>query len=407
MISTLASTDFWFILMLITGGFLVTQPALSQHNSKVPPEKRAEHITHWMDNNLNLTQEQYEDVRDLNLKYARINHDLNRTYDESRLKLIRKLKRSNRRKERKLKDILNDEQWNVYVNQKEKLMHSVESGSSPPPEPTMDHITIHQNKVYARHNNAETYLNSLDIYTNSYFSNAPVILFVHGGGWRMGDKRRTYSKLPALVDSGYVFVTINYRLSPAVKHPAHVQDLAAALDWVHQKIPKYGGNPEQIILMGHSAGANMVAQVATDHSYLKHKTVPISVIKGVIALDGAGYNVTKVFESDKRRMKRVYKRAFGTDPETWANASPVNHISKNKPIPPFMLVYAGQREMSARAAKNLAQQLKDAGIYTELVHYPNDDHSSVNRELGNPNHKITGDVFDFIDRVLEENLVSN
>ena len=396
-----------YILILIICFFIASGSIWAQKNNNIPPEERAERITHWMDKNFNLTQEQYENIRELNSEYARINRKLNKEYKDSRLKLIRKLKRSNRRKERELRNILNDDQWDIYEKRKEKLMNSVVFEKSAPPEPTMDHITIHRNKVYDRHSNAETYLNALDIYTNSYFANAPVVLFVHGGGWRMGDKRQRYSKLPTFVDSGYVFVTINYRLSPNVKHPAHVKDLSTAIDWVHQNISNYGGNPRKIILIGHSAGANMVAQVSTDHSYLQNKNTPISIIKGVIALDGAGYNVTTIFKSDERRMKRVYKQAFGKDPEVWHNASPVNHITKNKPIPPTMLVYAGQRALSARAAKSLAQQLEDAGTYTQLKHYPHDDHSSINRQLGNVEHKITSDVLEFIEKALEMSLASS
>lgn len=378
----------------------------TQKKSSLSPHKRAELISAWMDNHLNLTVQQYKEVKALNYTFARKNEELREEYSESRLKLARKLKRSNRRKERKLRNILEDEQWEIYLKDKQRIINAVQNGKQPVPEPVADYIQIHQNIVYARNKNTETYLNSLDIYTNSQFAQAPVVVFAHGGAWRFGDKRRIWEKIPYFVDSGYVFVSINYRLSPDVKHPAHVNDLAAALDWVHQNIDNYGGNPENIVLMGHSAGANMVAQVATDHSYLKAKNVPIRSIKGVVALDGAGYNIESVFESERDRVKKIYRKAFGNDRETWRQASPVNHVQNGEYIPPFLLLYAGHRTMSEQAAQTLKNKLEQTGHSAKLIHYPEENHSSLNRDLGKPLFKPTHDVFQFIRQVAQQQIAN-
>jgi len=399
-------TLFFVLFFWMTGGstFSVAQNQNKNQTlqkSNLSPEKRAELISTWMDNHLNLSPEQYKEVKALNYKYARKNENLHKEYVDSRLKLARKLKRSNQRKERKLRKFLSDEQWEIYIKDKKRLINAVQSGEQPVPEPVADYIQIHQNIVYARNKNAETYLNSLDIYSNSQFAQAPVIVFAHGGAWRFGDKRRTWEKIPAFVDSGYVFVSINYRLSPDVKHPAHVNDLAAALDWVYQKIDNYGGNPDNIVLIGHSAGANMVAQVATDHSYLRAKNVPFRSIKGIVALDGAGYDIERVFESERDRVKKIYRKAFGNDRETWRQASPVNHVQAGKYIPPFLLLYAGHRTMSEQAAQRLGTKLEQTGHPAKLIHYPEENHSSLNRELGKPSFKPTKDVFRFIHQVTQ------
>src|SRR5205823_5671892 len=99
------------------------------------------------------------------------------------------------------------------------------------------------------------------------------VFFVHGGAWRNGDKSGilgVYSALGRfLVRHGLGAVIINYRLSPAVRHPAHVQDVAKAFAWTHKNIARYGGRPDQIFLCGHSAGGHLVALLATDPTYLK------------------------------------------------------------------------------------------------------------------------------------------
>jgi len=366
------------------------------------PEERASLTTYWMDQNLNLTELQYKKIEKLNSQFARQNRQLMQKYHDSRLKLARKLKRSNRRKERKLKKILNNEQWEMYLKNKKHLDENINDPAKNIPEPLADYIKIHQNKIYVRHKKGETYLNTLDIYTNTDFRKAPVVIFVHGGGWRMGDKRRTYHKIPSFVDSGYVFVSVNYRLSPAVKHPAHVQDLADAIHWVWQNIGTYGGDAENVILMGHSAGANMVTQVVTDQSYLNQREVPVHAIKTVIALDGAGYNITKVFDSGHRRVKKIYKKAFGSNPETWHNASPVNHIENGMYLPRFLLVHAGQRQMSKEAATELARHLKGAGAGVTIKAYPEENHSSINRELGRADFPLTKEVYNFIEINLQK-----
>jgi len=128
---------------------------------------------------------------------------------------------------------------------------------------------------------------SLDVYAPATGQNHPVIVMVHGGGWQRGDKANANiatNKYRHFTQAGYVFVSINYRLSPAVKHPAHVQDVAKALAWVAKNINRYSGNPARIYLMGHSAGAHLAALVATDQRYLEAAGENLQLLKGVILL---------------------------------------------------------------------------------------------------------------------------
>jgi len=240
---------------------------------------------------------------------------------------------------------------------------------------------VYRDIVYLDAPDADPKLNALDIYLPVGASNAPVLVFVHGGGWTQGDKSAVDSKPEAFNASGYVFVSINYRLAPAVQHPVYVQDVAAAIAWAYNHIASYGGNPQQIFLLGHSAGAQLVALAATDETRLQAYGLDLSVIKGVVPLDGAGYDIPTRINSPNRGVEEAYEEAFGTDPAVWADASPLYHVAAGKNIPPFLLIYAGTREEARTQAEALAAALEEAGVNAVLFHVPEKNHMTVNRGL--------------------------
>lgn len=242
-------------------------------------------------------------------------------------------------------------------------------------------LRAERNIVYASVPGADPSLNSLDVYTPAEGTNHPVIVWVHGGGWRIGDKGNVGEKAACFTRAGCVFVSINYRLSPAVKHPAHVQDVASAVGWVYKNIAARGGDPQRIYLIGHSAGAHLVALVAADLHYLEAAGVPAKALKGVVPLDGGGYDIPALIAFNRLNKDRM-EVAFGSDPAVWRDASPVTHVAAGKGIPPFLLIHAGIREASAEQARELAQALKKAGVAAEVKHAPDKNHMTLNRQLG-------------------------
>jgi len=98
-------------------------------------------------------------------------------------------------------------------------------------------------------------LQSLDIYAPPNATNLPVTIFVHGGAWARGDKSQVANLPAAFAREGFILVSVNYRLAPQVKFDAQAQDVAAAIGWVHRHAREYGGDPNQLFTMGHSAGA--------------------------------------------------------------------------------------------------------------------------------------------------------
>src|SRR5262245_37016196 len=127
----------------------------------------------------------------------------------------------------------------------------------------------------------------LDLFLPKGPKDFPVVVFVHGGAWHRGDKSflGVYSSLGAfLARHGVGAAVVNYRLSPAVRHPEHAHDVARAVAWVHGNVARYGGRPDELFLCGHSAGGHLVALLATDPSYLKAEGVKPGAVRGVIAL---------------------------------------------------------------------------------------------------------------------------
>ncbi|MEW6092703.1 MAG: alpha/beta hydrolase [Chloroflexota bacterium] len=263
-------------------------------------------------------------------------------------------------------------------------------------------MAVSLNVPYAEAEGVDPNLLSLDIYSPAPASGCPVMVMIHGGGWRQGDKANedvAALKSQHFAAQGYVFVSVNYRLSPEVMHPVHVQDVAASLAWVYHNIWSYGGDPERIFIMGHSAGAHLAALVATDEGYLEANGLDLSILKGVVLLDGAGYDIPYMMDNDSVILRSIYEGAFGTNPAAWEDASPVAHVETGKNIPPFLLFYAGNREDSRVNSQKLADLLTDAGVQNWVVSAPDKNHGTINGDIGKDGDWVTERIMEFLEEI--------
>lgn len=206
-------------------------------------------------------------------------------------------------------------------------------------------------------------LQTLDIYpgTSCPAGGCPVLLFVHGGGWAAGDKRDPLSinMIRTSVAAGVTFVSINYRLSPAVMHPAHAADVARAMAWTKQHIGEYGGNAKRLYLMGHSAGAQLASLVSTDPQYLAaYALQPARDIAGVIAIDSASYDLEQRL-SLRNNHDPMVSRAF--DRSVLAAASPLQQVLSGRSFPPFLFLVASDNGEGRNVAAQFVNRLKQLG----------------------------------------------
>jgi acetyl esterase/lipase len=137
----------------------------------------------------------------------------------------------------------------------------------------------------------------LDVYSPNNAKDLPVVFWIHGGGWQTGDKSSVQAKPQAFVDKGFVFVSTNYRLLPSVDMGTIIRDIAKSIHWVHDHIAEYGGDPKRLLVMGHSAGAQLAALVCIDDRYLKAEGLSLNIIKGCVPVDGDTFDVPAIIET--------------------------------------------------------------------------------------------------------------
>jgi len=226
----------------------------------------------------------------------------------------------------------------------------------------------------------------------------PVVLFIHGGGWRNGDKAHIGAKPAAFVSGGYLFASAGYRLAAPATPRDQGADVAAAVAWLHEHAREHGGDGNSIFLVGHSAGAHLAALVGTDERLLARHGLAPADLGGVVLLDGAGYDVPRQMAAARLpRMKELYRDAFGDDPEAQRDASPITHVAPGKRYPPFLIFHVGQRLDSRQQSEALAERLRTAGGEATTVHEPDKNHLTLNRELGTAGDGPTAKVLEFLD----------
>ncbi len=232
----------------------------------------------------------------------------------------------------------------------------------------------------------------LDIYGTADGTDRPVMIFAHGGGWMRGDKSRTWKKPQAFADAGWLFVTINYQMEEGRADPdAQAGDVAAAVLWAHENIAAYGGNPDKLFLMGHSAGAHLVALAALAPEY----KLTDGLVDGVVALDTAAYDIDFHMENFARgRNLELYERVFGKDKAFRDQVSPTIRAGDGA-TPPFLIYYINGRPATEFQSNRLAAALRAAGGRAEAIGADH-THASINREFGTPGETVTVRTFEWL-----------
>ncbi|PKV49692.1 carboxylesterase family protein [Aquimarina sp. MAR_2010_214] len=260
-------------------------------------------------------------------------------------------------------------------------------------------------------NGVDPNLLSLDIYyTKETDKKKPIVIYVHGGGWCLGDKKNNIEKKVSLFQSqNWLFISLNYRLSPfpyqlfntnRVKYPDHNNDVADAIEWIHDNIDQYGGNSEKIVLLGHSAGAHLVSLTGTNKSFLEKRGVSSSVIKGVASIDTEGYDILEQIMNTKYK-NRLYINSFGVNQPQYIDASPIHNLIDDASYPNFFIAKRGSVERKA-IANQFIEALKNISISVFQVDGSVYSHSEINGAIGEKNEMvITPPLIEFIKDCVE------
>ena len=247
-----------------------------------------------------------------------------------------------------------------------------DDGSSQGQATLPDGVTVERDIAYGSDKKQ-----SFDVYIPKQAKGAPVIFMVHGGAWRLGDKSNRSvieHKVARWVPKGFIFISTNYRMLPGTDPVEQAKDVARAIAVAQAKAESWGGDSNEFILMGHSAGAHLVALLATDHE-LSSTLVKKSWL-GTVALDSAAYDVVQIMEKPHFRL---YDQAFGSDKQYWKAASPFYALTKK--TRPILAVCSARRDDSTAQARQFANKAASLGVKVTVLE-KDFSHREINVFLG-------------------------
>jgi acetyl esterase/lipase len=266
-----------------------------------------------------------------------------------------------------------------------------------------------RNVAYFDGKGADFIRHKLDVFVPVGKKDYPVVVLVHGGAWMIGDKSccGLYSAVGRfLASQGVGAVLPNYRLSPWVKHPEHVRDVARAFAWTHRHIAEYGGDPDKLFIAGHSAGGHLAALLATDEQYLKAEGMSRKDVRGVIAVSGVYRVPDKVvidFATDGLSVGQLpvkvnpFDLVFARDSAGRRDASPVCHVCAD--VPPCLLVNADHDlPLLPEMAEEFAAALKEKNCQVEAVTVKGRNHNNILFNATRADDPVAKAVLDFIAR---------
>jgi acetyl esterase/lipase len=236
----------------------------------------------------------------------------------------------------------------------------------------------------------------------------PVVIYIHGGSWYEGDKQgddpikqNMALKSKIFTDAGFLFVSINHRLSPypptddpdRIMHPVHAQDVATAIAWVYENIDDYGGDRDRIGLLGWSSGGHLSALVATDETYLAEAGLSLSVITCSSSLNSAALEIPTTIANSSDARNKKYFNAFGKNPKVWHDASPMFHVEADKGIPPFLLIHE-ESHLTNRIQAEFYDALYEIDVPIDHYYAKGLEHREINWAIG-IDEKLTEAVLNF------------
>ena len=238
----------------------------------------------------------------------------------------------------------------------------------------------------------------LDVYApkrNRPANGYPVVVFIHGGSWNSGSKNIYTFIGRRLAKQGVVAVIISYRLAPNVLVPAMADDCARAVLWTTQHIAEYGGDPNRIFTMGHSAGGGLAALMATKDELFTKLGLPRNPVKGAILDDAAGLDMYDYLQKMQYPNDQQYLVSFGKDPAVWRSVSPMYFVGKDSPP---MLIYIGERSYPGiiNSGGVFNKKLQELGVQHEYKILPGKKHVPMVVQLFWKNNVIYRDLLQLV-----------
>lgn len=219
----------------------------------------------------------------------------------------------------------------------------------------------------------------------------PVVIYIHGGGWVVGDRKRVYNMPSWLTSKGYIFVALDYRKIPNTTIDGQVRDVTAAVAWARRNIRKYGGDPNRMVLMGHSAGAHLSALVAAQGK--------ANGLRGIIPNDVQAYDLL-AYATKRGSIGSMFGKAFTDEPKNWIKWSPATYARKTRRMPPHLILYSrSQGERRRSISVGYANLIRGLGTKTEIFHGTAYSHGAIAARLGRQGDAASAAIERFLARV--------
>ncbi len=227
-------------------------------------------------------------------------------------------------------------------------------------------------------------LETIDVYSPTDATNSPIIVMVHGGGWFVGDKANLnvwQNKLAYWGPKGFILVSVNYpMMNDGYKPDAQAAAVARSLTYIQKNAPTWGGNPNKMIVVGHSAGAHLVSLAS-----VKRTSYPdLKPWSGTVLLDSAAYDLVTLMNN---RPASFYVDAFGADKGYWVANSPLEQLT-SKVEPLFIVCSSNRAKSNCAQAETFKNKSITLGSKAEL-HPKALSHEEINYTLGLPNAYTT------------------
>ncbi len=209
---------------------------------------------------------------------------------------------------------------------------------------------------------------TLDVYAPAGAERAPVVVFVYGGGWTSGQKDDYRFVGATLAARGFVTVIPDYRVFPQVRYPGFLRDNAAAVAWARANAARFGGDPDRLFLMGHSAGAYNVVMLTLDKQWLQEAGMdPDRDIAGTIGLSGP-YDFLPLRDAE---LEAIFAPASDL-----RRSQPIVHARGDAP-PLFLATGTNDDTVLPRNTEHLAAAIERDGGRVEARYYPGVNHTRI------------------------------
>ncbi|MBV8689852.1 MAG: alpha/beta hydrolase [Candidatus Eremiobacteraeota bacterium] len=234
----------------------------------------------------------------------------------------------------------------------------------------------------------------LDVYAAMGARAAPVLMFVYGGGFVQGDRRDYNGLAVAIAATGIVVVVPSYRLFPQTDARGAASDVAAAIAWTVKHVARYGGNPNSVVLSGHSSGAYLATLVGYDPEFLSADGISVKVIRGIAGFSGV-YDMRDFAPDSSAADIQILQRFFGATREARTALSPITYVSRASP--PTVLFCGGIYDASACAQRDqLFAALVGVGAPVEMDSDPSATHIGVVANLSRNGTQEQRSLLDFV-----------